>query len=824
MSEIAVETASAAVTRGAEGIRVSVCMPTYQGRQKLEQSVPPILEGLGRDDELIVCVDGSRDGSQEYLRRLAAHDLRLRVLENAENVGRTRALNVACTAAKGRIVIRLDDDISVPKGFFDAHVRAHEAQGAPVGVTQRIVDVAAARRHMWRTFVERNASMDLERHMGEEASAPACTWGGACSVKRDVGVQLGWYDERFSAYGWEDVEFGYRLVESGVRIVMLPDIEVEHLAAAVTFEHKLRRGFDAGARMMVFAQLHGPQAVLRALGHNPHERELPAGTLGRMTCDQGGWSRRMLTSAAVSGEAILSLLRWRRPYDGWVARWLTWSYARGWYDEASKMGLPLVKVPTEWGPRMTAAARERWYSIAQAVVWLGSPVGAVGIMRSAMLRRLETARAPRHAAWRQTLGALYRLWSASLSGKGRGAFEESARRPLVYFEDVTPSATRGLMRAVEALEAQGTEVRLLAAAPFVREGVRERYGRECVVVDDAAPRLEAGLRGLLRAWRGASALVRELCGVSDFSALTRPARIQLTAEASLADVLLRRLTASHLLADAQFVLAASEYYPSSIALREAAREAGVRWSTLQHGAVNFMYAPFSADEYLAWSAEAGNALVRLQPQSAGVRVVGSPLQSAQRPSASEVGTTRGACGLADWDGPVVCVFSQTHGPEFSAVTHFAFAAQLRLLLDAVPTVRILLKRHPSESRSEYETLGAASERVSVVPDGVTAAGAASVSDVAVALGSTALIDAMLVGCVTVEVLCDETLMEQAVSDTRVGIAGVADALRLLVTDPREHARVGGLQWEGRERFLGPEDFDARLTGSLGPQGSARESA
>ena len=311
--------------RSVPSVRVSVCTPTYQGLAKLKRTMPVLLAQLGPADEIIYVSDGSTDGSVEYLTEQAESDERVRLVVLESNLGRTAAVNTACRAARGRIVLRADDDVIVPEGFLEAHVRAHGESGSSVGVVQRRADVYESEPgRMWRAFVDRNSALDRQRDLSAGADSPACTWGAVCSVDRKVGEALGWYDPRFSAYGWEDVEFGYRLMSSGVRIVKLEGVEVQHLAAATTFSGKLARGFEAGARMGVFAQIHGSGAVLLALGIEPCTRVRPGSTLrpAARALFGAGPRRTILAGIARVGERFLGVVRWRRGYDAWVARWL----------------------------------------------------------------------------------------------------------------------------------------------------------------------------------------------------------------------------------------------------------------------------------------------------------------------------------------------------------------------------------------------------------------------------------------------------------------------------------------------------------------------
>ena len=91
--------------------RVSVVIPTYRRRDALlrlltaleRQSLP------ASDFEVIVVVDGSDDGSREAAEALST-PYALRVCWQ-ENRGRSAARNVGLEAARGELVVMLDDDM-----------------------------------------------------------------------------------------------------------------------------------------------------------------------------------------------------------------------------------------------------------------------------------------------------------------------------------------------------------------------------------------------------------------------------------------------------------------------------------------------------------------------------------------------------------------------------------------------------------------------------------------------------------------------------------------------------------------------------------------
>lgn len=90
-------------------MKVSVILPTYNGRAFIARAVRSVLEQSFRDLELIVVDDGSTDGTGEEVKRLAA-DRRIKYLKNGKNLGIQRTLNAGLRAAEGELIARIDDD------------------------------------------------------------------------------------------------------------------------------------------------------------------------------------------------------------------------------------------------------------------------------------------------------------------------------------------------------------------------------------------------------------------------------------------------------------------------------------------------------------------------------------------------------------------------------------------------------------------------------------------------------------------------------------------------------------------------------------------
>jgi len=93
---------------------LSVVVPLYNETENVEwlwRRIHEVLETLSCAYEVIFVDDGSKDGTREKLRRLAAQDRRLRVILFRANFGQSAAMAAGFEATRGDIVIAMDGDL-----------------------------------------------------------------------------------------------------------------------------------------------------------------------------------------------------------------------------------------------------------------------------------------------------------------------------------------------------------------------------------------------------------------------------------------------------------------------------------------------------------------------------------------------------------------------------------------------------------------------------------------------------------------------------------------------------------------------------------------
>ena len=105
--------------------KVSVVIPTFNRRDVLACTLPSVLvqDFPPEEYELVVVVDGSTDDTAAMLRDLEPA-CALQIIEQP-NRGQAVAMNAGLAAARGELILFLDDDILCERTLLAQHVAAH---------------------------------------------------------------------------------------------------------------------------------------------------------------------------------------------------------------------------------------------------------------------------------------------------------------------------------------------------------------------------------------------------------------------------------------------------------------------------------------------------------------------------------------------------------------------------------------------------------------------------------------------------------------------------------------------------------------------------
>ena len=165
---------------------VSVIMSVYNNEDTVENAIESVLNQSYKNIELIITDDNSSDNSLSIIKNYL-NQKTIKLIENKENIGLTKSLNLMIEASKGKLIARQDaDDISLEKRI--------EVQ---VGQINKLnLDFVSSRAKNLQTNKNiPNISYNLPYKFLIKHKNPFIH--GTLVIKKDVLLQLGNYDERF---------------------------------------------------------------------------------------------------------------------------------------------------------------------------------------------------------------------------------------------------------------------------------------------------------------------------------------------------------------------------------------------------------------------------------------------------------------------------------------------------------------------------------------------------------------------------------------------------------------------------------------------------
>lgn len=203
---------------------VSVVIPVFQDAERILSAAHSLLGQVLPDGvtmEIVVVDDGSNGGTADVVGGFV--DERVRLIQLAQNQGRSAARNTGAQQANGDVVAFMDCDcVAVDNGFLAAHLEVlRQGNVASLGHVIGIGD------GFWDRY-QRDASSRRERQ--HKRGYIYCGSSTNLAVVKSAFEQVGGFDVEYRRYGFEDRDLLLRLSDLG-RVAWTNDAVVRHLDA-----------------------------------------------------------------------------------------------------------------------------------------------------------------------------------------------------------------------------------------------------------------------------------------------------------------------------------------------------------------------------------------------------------------------------------------------------------------------------------------------------------------------------------------------------------------------------------------------------------------
>jgi GT2 family glycosyltransferase len=213
---------------------VSVIIPVYKKLNEFTQYLQHNVQYL-HDCELIIVNDDPSVHLPEALPKGIQLHLKVTWMNNSENLGFSRSVNIAASKGKGEYLLLLNSDVKLLDDSWRRVIPefAHDGNLFAVGFAQKEKDGGIVGRNELYfkdgLFHHRGLSSNSKSEILNSNLLPT-GWaeGGSALLRKSLWDELRGFDEAYSPFYWEDVDLSYRAKLRGWNVYFSPDIIVEH--------------------------------------------------------------------------------------------------------------------------------------------------------------------------------------------------------------------------------------------------------------------------------------------------------------------------------------------------------------------------------------------------------------------------------------------------------------------------------------------------------------------------------------------------------------------------------------------------------------------
>ena len=238
-------------------MRVTYLIATYNRKDALRQHLNMLLEqAYSEQFEVIICDDGSTDGTHEMLEQEkpnGKYSLRWFNTGSAENTV-AKSKNNGIRAARGHVLIMVDDDNLPHRQLIEAYLEKFTPQEVQIGY-----------KSSFKSYLDMKLPVPVESGLmsiwwkdfkadrfGHFQCGNVCMSTEAARTPAKDG-SIG-FDERFTGYGHEDTEFGQRIYSSGYHLTFNPNAVTWHMTPVLTAQQDQEFKINDGLRTSVLLE------------------------------------------------------------------------------------------------------------------------------------------------------------------------------------------------------------------------------------------------------------------------------------------------------------------------------------------------------------------------------------------------------------------------------------------------------------------------------------------------------------------------------------------------------------------------------------------
>lgn len=216
---------------------LSIILVNFNTKDAVYDAINSCLnEGSKINKEIIVVDNGSADGSYEYLKNKFSETSNIILIQNKDNLGFSKAVNIGLKKSKGKYKLLLNSDTKVSRYIFSEMIRFSETD-KKIGIvgTKLILPDGSVQKSCFNFPGVNNAL--LEYWLGRGNTFSSFYKNYVCEVDAIVGASflitpdaykaVGLFDERYFMF-FEDLDYCRRAKAAGFKVMYFPKASVYH--------------------------------------------------------------------------------------------------------------------------------------------------------------------------------------------------------------------------------------------------------------------------------------------------------------------------------------------------------------------------------------------------------------------------------------------------------------------------------------------------------------------------------------------------------------------------------------------------------------------
>ncbi len=215
-------------------IKGSIIIPTKDKLSRLFLVLKALEDQVNNNVEVIVVFDGCRPETVEKFNKIR-FSYTPDTIVSEENIGRAAARNLGLSKASGEIIIFLDDDRIPCSDFVSRHLNGHREKCVLLGERKEVFYTEEEINELLKDYLFSNNFDILMAHAGNDSSFnlfnkfaltnSKCSlrwvpfYTGNVSIEKQDLEAVGMFDEKYTGWGYEDTDLGYRLCKYDLKFI-----------------------------------------------------------------------------------------------------------------------------------------------------------------------------------------------------------------------------------------------------------------------------------------------------------------------------------------------------------------------------------------------------------------------------------------------------------------------------------------------------------------------------------------------------------------------------------------------------------------------------